>query len=408
MSRRLSPVEVGIADKTEEGRPRVEVADIFRMYGDAYREKVPLSREQRLAMRDIVECRTAALGGHVDVCDSCGVLRVAYNSCRNRHCPKCGALAKAEWLEAQKSHLLPTHYFHVVFTIDHDFNLIASFNQRAVYNLLFKTASETLKAFGERYLGGQIGFTAVLHTWGQTLTQHIHLHCLVAGGALSFDQKRWIGTHPEFLFPIVELSCDFRDRFCNGMWRLFQQKKLRFVGESKSLEDRVEFGKLVTSSNAKKWQVFAKPPFGNAEHMLNYLGRYINRMAISNYRILDIENGKVSFTYRDYKDDGKEKVLTLRAEEFIRRFLQHVVPSRFVRIRHYGFLAPCHRKKKLAICRTLIGLVDTAKEKTRKEILQEMLGHDPELCPVCSEGKMRRFEELDAHPLRRKWQLALS
>ena len=172
----LSPADVGVADKKEEGRPPVEIADIFRLYGDAYRSTVPLSREQKLAMRDIVECRTAALGGHVDACDSCGVLRVAYNSCRNRHCPKCGALAKAEWLEAQKSHLLPTHYFHVVFTIDHDFNPIASVNQKAVYNLLFKSASDSLKQFGKKYLGGEVGFTAVLHTWGQTLTQHIHLH----------------------------------------------------------------------------------------------------------------------------------------------------------------------------------------------------------------------------------------
>ena len=404
----LSPADVGVADKKEEGRPPVEIADIFRLYGDAYRSTVPLSREQKLAMRDIVECRTAALGGHVDACDSCGVLRVAYNSCRNRHCPKCGALAKAEWLEAQKSHLLPTHYFHVVFTIDHDFNPIASVNQKAVYNLLFKSASDSLKQFGKKYLGGEVGFTAVLHTWGQTLTQHIHLHCLVAGGALSFDQKRWIGTHPEFLFPIVELSADFRDRFCNGMWQLFQQKKLRFVGESQAFQDRNQFAQLVSSSKGKKWQVFAKPPFGNAEHMLNYLGRYVNRMAISNYRILDVENGKVSFSYRDYKDDGREKVLTLSASEFIRRFLQHVVPSRFVRIRHYGFLAPCHRKKKLPLCRTLIGIGEIAKEKTRDEILQEMLGHDPEICPHCCEGKMMQFEELEAHPLRRKWQLALS
>ncbi len=390
-------------------KPAYELADILRLYGDAYQRQYHISHEQRLVMRDIVQCRTAALGGHVDECDSCGGLRISYNSCRNRHCPKCGALAKMEWLEKQKAHLLPTHYFHVVFTIDHLFNPLVRVNQKQVYNLLFASAAQTLKAFGQRYLGGEIGFTAVLHTWGQTLTEHLHLHCLVPGGALTNRGKYWQATPADFLFPIVELSAQFRDTFCNGVKKLFNNGQLSFAGQCADLANAAVFEALVAESQAKKWQVYTKPPFSDAAQTLDYLGRYVNRIAISNGRILGIENGYVRFSYRDYKADGERKEMQLPGVEFIRRFLQHTLPKRFVRVRHFGLLASRYRKEKLSRARALLGLHHETMVtlKAREEVLTEMLGHDPSQCPLCGVGQMQLYEELQAHPLRRKWQLAV-
>ena len=400
-----SPPQISI----ETAKPAYELADIFRLYGDDYRRQYHVSHEQRLVMRDIMQCRTAALGGHVDACDSCGGLRISYNSCRNRHCPKCGALAKMEWLEKQKAHLLPTHYFHVVFTIDHLFNPLARVNQQQVYNLLFAAAAQTLKDFAQRYLGGEIGFTAILHTWGQTLTQHLHLHCIVPGGALTNNGKQWHATAPDFLFPIIELSAQFRDAFCGGMKKLFDKNRLVFAGHCAALEDAALFQKLIAESQAKKWQVYAKPPFSDAVQTLDYLGRYVNRIAISNGRILEIENDYVRFSYRDYKADGEQKEMSLPAVEFIRRFLQHTLPRRFVRVRHFGLLTPRYRQEKLTRCCALLGAYhETATvPPPTDELLTAMLGHDPKQCPLCGVGNMQLFEELDAHPTRRKWQLAV-
>lgn len=405
MLKHPSPSQISV----ESEKPAYELADIFRLHGDEYRRQYPVSHQQRLIMRDIVQCRTAALGGHVDECDSCGGLRISYNSCRNRHCPKCGTLAKIEWLEKQKAHLLPTHYFHVVFTIDHLFNPLARVNQQQVYTLLFATAAQTLKAFGQKYLGGDIGFTAILHTWGQTLTEHIHLHCIVIGGALTNGGKRWQATPVDYLFPIVELSAQFRDAFCAGMRKLFDKGKLVFAGQCAHLAAPTSFEQLVAKSQTKKWQVYAKPPFGDAAQTLDYLGRYVNRIAISNGRILEVENGTVRFSYRDYKADGERKEKRLPGVEFIRRFLQHTLPKRFVRVRHYGLLAPRYRKQKLARCRALLGANHEAvtAPATREEILLEMLGHRPEQCPLCGAGNMQTYEQLTAQPTRRKWQLAV-
>jgi hypothetical protein len=404
MLRTSSPLQIDV----ETEKPTFELADIFRLFGDVYRQQYHVSHEQRLVMRDITQCRTAALGGHVDECDTCGSLRISYNSCRNRHCPKCGALAKLEWLEKQKAHLLPTHYFHVVFTIDHIFNPLARVNQKPVYNVLFASASQTLKAFGQQYLGGEIGFTAILHTWGQTLIEHPHLHCIVPGGALTNDGKQWQATSPDFLFPIIELSAQFRNAFCAGMKKLFDNHQLVFAGQCAALEDAARFKTLIAESQAKKWQVYAKPPFYYAAQTLDYLGRYVNRIAISNGRILDIEDDLVRFSYRDYKADGKQKEMRLPGVEFIRRFLQHTLPKRFVRVRHYGLLAPRYRKKKLARCRALLGMYhETTITPTTTETLLTELGHDPTQCPLCGIGKMQLYEELQAHPTRRKWQLAV-
>ncbi len=393
----------------ETEKPAYELADVFRLYGDEYRRQYHVSHEQRLVMRDIVQCRTAALGGHVDECDTCGGLRISYNYCRNRHCPKCGALAKMEWLQKQKAHLLPTHYFHVVFTIDHLFNPLARVNQKQVYNQLFVSAAATLKAFGQKYLGGEIGFTSILHTWGQTLTEHIHLHCIVIGGALVNGSKHWQATSPDYLFPIVELSAQFRDHFCVGLQKQFDKGTFTFAGQCAHLSDKCTFQQLVTQSRTKKWQVYAKPPFSDAAQTLDYLGRYVNRIALSNGRILDIDNGLVHFSYRDYKADGQQKEMRLPAVEFMRRFLQHVLPKRFVRVRHYGLLAPRYRKGKLARCRVLLGAYHDAATTpmTTDEIVTEMVSHDPAQCPLCGVGKMGLFETLEAHPTRRKWQLAV-
>ena len=325
------------ATTVETEKPQFEVADIFRLYGDEYRQHYHVSQEQRVVMRDIVQCRTAMLGGHVDECDSCHGLRISYNSCSNRHCPKCGSLARNEWLERQKVHLLPVPYFHVVFTIDHAFNALARVNQREIYTLLFRTVANTLKSFGQKYLNGEIGFIAVLHTWGQTLTEHIHLHCIVPGGALSTNGKAWHSTSPDFLLPIIALSAEFKDAFCAGLQEMYDAGELTFAGQSDYLADRAAFEKMLVESRAKNWQVYAKPSFGGAMQTLDYLGRYVNRIAISNYRISAVANGNVTFSYHDY-NDGQRKKMVLPAVEFIRRFLLHVLPKRFVRVRYYGFL----------------------------------------------------------------------
>lgn len=396
------------ATTVETEKSQFEVADIFRLYGDAYRQLHHASQEQRIVMRDIEQCRTAMLGGHIDECDSCGGLRISYNSCSNRHCPKCGSLARNEWLEKQKAHLLPIPYFHVVFTIDHTFNVLARVNQREVYTLLFHTAADTLKVFGQKYLNGELGFLSVLHTWGQTLTEHIHLHCIVSGGALSDDGKQWHSASSEFLFPIIPLSAQFKDAFCDGLQILHDAGELTFAGESEYLVDKVAFQQMLAESRAKNWQVYAKPPFGEAAQTLDYLGRYVNRIAISNYRILDVADGRVTFSYHDY-NDGRQKEMVLPAIEFIRRFLQHVLPKRFVRVRYYGFLSPRYRAKKLAQCRALLGAYheNIVTPLSQAEILMGMLGHDPDQCPMCGVGKIRPLEELEAHPTRRKWQLVV-
>jgi hypothetical protein len=263
---------------------RFEVADIFRLYGDDFRRQYSLSYQQHLVMRDIGQCRTAVLGGHVDECDNCGGLRISYNSCRNRHCPKCGSLAKAQWLEKQRAHLLPVPYFHVVFTLDHGFNPLVRVNQKLLYDLLFQTATDSLKQICREELAGEIGITAILHTWGQTLTEHPHLHCLVPGGALSQNGQFWRSASPGYLCDVVALSARFRDAFCDGLAQLYAVGRLQFVGQSRHLAEADAFAQLLAEARSKKWQVYAQPPFGQAEQVLDYLGRYVHRIAFSNGR----------------------------------------------------------------------------------------------------------------------------
>jgi hypothetical protein len=376
-----------------------EVADVFRLYGEAYRQSHPLSYEQQKAIAALTRCRTATLGGHVDECDQCGVLRISYNSCRNRHCPKCGALSKARWLEARQRDLLPIAYFHVVFTLAHALNALARCNPSRIYDLLFASAAKSLKGFGVRYLGGEIGIVAVLHTWGQDLGQHIHLHCIVSGGALSSDGQHWQACPTGFLFPVLPLSTAFRDTFCAGLAGLYQQRQLVLVGECAALETAESFARLLAEMQAKDWQVYAKESFGGPDQVFDYLGRYVHRVAISNNRLLSIGNDQVRFQWRDNRDGGRLKEMTLPAVEFIRRFLLHILPTGFVRIRYYGLFSNGQRQRKLKRCRELLGvraIPEPVVSENAADLLKRLTGVDMHQCPVCGLGQMRRTQELQS------------
>jgi len=379
-------------------KPQYEVADIFREYGSAYREQYHPSHEQERVMRAIEECRTAALGGHVDECDHCGALRVSYNSCRNRHCPKCGALAQARWIRARQADLLPVPYFHVVFTLDHAIHPLARCNPDAIYEALFASAAQTLKEFGVQYLQGDLGFIAVLHTWGQSLEQHLHLHGIVTGGALSFDQSRWQPCPTGFLFPVLPLSRAFRDRFCQALARLYQSGQLLFAGECAELAQPEAMQRLLVELQAKHWQVYIKEALPGPEQVMVYLGRYVQRTAISNHRIVAVENGHVSFRWHDNRHGGRPGVMSLSAVEFIRRFLLHVLPSGFVRIRYYGLLGNRDHSAKLRRCRELLGTspeLPPATPESMEALLQRLTGVDIQRCPVCGIGTMVRQQHLD-------------
>ena len=319
---------------------------------------------------DIAACRTAALGGHVEECDRCGHQQIAYNSCRNRHCPKCQATAAAQWLEAREAELLPVEYFHVVFTLPAALGPIALQNPRVVYGLLFRAAAETLQqiAADPKHLGAEIGFLAVLHTWGQNLEHHPHVHCVVPGGGLSPDGSRWVACRPGFFLPVRVLSRVFRGKFLALLRAAFDQGKLSFHGKLGALADAGEFRRRLAASAQTEWVVYAKPPFGGPEQVLKYLARYTHRVAISNRRLVALEDGEVTFHWKDYAHGGGQKTMTLKAIEFIRRFLLHVLPSGFVRIRHYGFLANRVCREKLALCRALLGVGNDARARRGRSL----------------------------------------
>lgn len=385
----LEPFQEGVRE-----RPSYEVADIFRQYGEQYRSNHPLSTAHLKVMHDIEVCRTAYLGGHLEQCDCCGFQRCSYNSCRNRHCPKCQALTKARWLEARKVELLPVTYFHSVFTLPHELNPLTLCNKKVIFNLLFKAVSETLTQFGanpENGLGGKLGFTCILHTWDQTLLDHFHLHCLIPGGALSFDNERWTFARDDFLFPVKALSKVFRGKFIDFLKQAFAKGKLIFPGATQHLKSRREFSRLLDQLWEKDWVVYSKKPFAGPEQVLDYLGRYTHRVAISNNRIIDVDNGRVAFTYKDRKDNDSRKVMTLQPDEFIRRFLLHVLPEGFMRIRHFGFLSNRSKKHSLTLCRQLLGLPPELPEvanQSSRELMLELTGIDPTKCPQCTRGTM--------------------
>ncbi len=373
-------------------RPRLELADIVRAHGEAYARQHRLAPVQHRALRAITACRTAALGGHQETCDRCGAVRVSYNSCRNRHCPKCQTLTKERWLAARKADLLPIPYFHVVFTLPHDLNALAQGNPRVIYTLLFRAAADTLLAFGRdpRYLGGTIGITAILHTWGQALTHHLHLHCLVTGGALAADGAAWIRGHSSFLFPVRALATVFRAKYLAGLRHAHTAGQLTFARGTATLADRRTFTAFLSELRAVDWVVYAKRPFAGPEQVLEYLGRYTHRVALSNDRLVDHVEGRVRFRWKDYADHDRVKVMTLEADEFLRRFLLHVVPRGFMRIRHFGLLANRTRRATLCQCRDLLGQpppADAIPEPVAV-LLCRLAGIDLSRCRVCGEGRM--------------------
>src|SRR5437773_5689173 len=379
--------------------PAVEVADIFRAHGAAYRHTHALSRAQRRAMQAIETCRTAALGGHRETCDTCGAERIAYNSCRNRHCPKCQTLAKERWLAARRAELLPVEYFHVVFTLPHALNQLAQGNPRLVYTLLFRAVAATLTTFARdpRHLGGDLGGTAILHTWGQNLSQHLHLHCVVTGGALTQDGARWMAAPPGFLFPVRALARVFRGKYLQALHRAFTAGRLRFAGALAALADPEAFATWLRDLRRHDWVVYAKRPFAGPTQLLEYLGRYTHRVAISNERLVSHTDGVVRFRWRDYADGDRMKIMTLTAEEFIRRFLLHVVPDGFVRIRHFGFLANRSRRAKLPRCRDLLAQPPapaTSAIESVAALMRRLTGIDIERCPVCQQGQLHCTEIL--------------
>src|SRR5437870_7951908 len=373
------------AHRRAAGEARPELADIFRSHGESYRKTHFLSASHLKVIRAVEICRTQELGGHLKQCDTCGFEHPSYNSCRNRHCPKCQSLAKAKWLKKQSGELLPVGYFHLVFTLPHVLNGLILAHKKIFFSLLFKAVSTTLLEFGQSRLKGTVGVIAVLHTWDQTLKDHFHIHCLIPAGALSLDHSRWIGARPNFLFPVTALSQVFRGKFL----ALLQQA----CGKGKIPAANNE----IKASRQKSWVVYAKKPFGSPQTVLDYLGRYTHRVALSNNRILSLQNGQVIFTYRDRKDSDRLKSMSLDDEELIRRFLLHVLPDSFMRIRHFGFLANRSKTLALAQCRKLLGLNPALPEipkPSAHELLRELIGIDLSRCPSCKQGTMIIVAEL--------------
>ena len=393
------PEPLRVADVFRAGQ-----ADFLACFGDQ------LSCQQRRVLRDICECRTAALGGNVEQCEGCGHRRVHYNSCRNRHCPRCQAGARAAWFEAREAELLPVPYFHVVFTLPHQLTQLAQQNQRVVFQLLFRAAADTLLevAAHPKHLGARIGALAVLHTWGQNLMAHPHVHWIVTGGGLSLDgQQQWIPARrsrkkrrQSFFLPVRVLSRVFRGKFIHGLKQAFAQGELGFHGQIADIAEPRRFEELLNSVVRRDWVVYAKRPFGGPEQVLKYLARYTHRVAISDSRIASLDDDQVTFRYKDYADQGQTKLLKLTPSEFIRRFLLHTLPSGFTRIRYYGFLANRHRAANLQRCREMLGcppqaaedrVADCPPEPDRLRDLEERAVG----CPACRDGKMIVTQRLD-------------
>ena len=376
-----------------------EVADIFREFGSRYRQAHKLTKQMHKVMNSIERCRTSALGGHVDECTNCGHIRISYNSCRNRHCPKCQGLAKEKWLLARERDLLPVGYFHMVFTIPSELNTLTLQNQKLIYNILFKASSETLMELGKdpKYLGAEIGHISILHTWGQNLMDHPHVHSIVPAGGLSLDGERWINTRKKFFMPIKVISRVYRGKFMAYFKETCHKGKIRFEGQLKGLSNPDGLKSLMKDLYKKEWVVYCKEPFKNPKRVMKYLGRYTHRVAISNDRIIKIENEKVSFRWKDYADGNNKKVMTIDGEEFIRRFLLHVLPHNFVKIRHYGLLSNRSRKTKLKKSQDIFGVKNDNLEvikPTWQEILLQVKGIDVRVCPICGQGQMMSKELL--------------
>jgi hypothetical protein len=372
----------------------LEVGDLLRAQGAAYRTQHPVTPEQSQVMQRLAACRTAALGGHVDACAGCGFTRISYNSCRDRHCPKCQAGKRAAWLETRLERLLPIGYFHVVFTLPDVLQPLMLHNQRRLYNLLFQAASATLLTLSAdpHRLGAQIGVTAILHTWGQQLRFHPHLHCVVSGGGLSLDGQRWVAGQRKYFLPVKVLGKLFRGKFLAALKTMYQAGQLTLSGSVAHLNDPRAFQQLLDTLYGRKWVVYAKRPFGGPEQVFRYLGRYSHRVAISNSRLVSVDEDQVSFQWKDYADDHQTKVMRLSVDEFLRRFLLHVLPKGFVRIRHYGLLASVNVATKLPHCRQLLGQETKPTQSSAKswsDRVLEWTGQDPLRCPHC-QGVLER------------------
>jgi len=382
-------------------QPALEVADIFRECGAQYRKihGPSMLREQYRAMRAIEVCRTAILGGHIDVCDECGAERHSYNSCRNRHCPKCQSLAKAKWLEDRMADLLPVPYYHVVLTLPEEVASVAFQNKRLVYTILFKAAAETLRTIASdpKHLGAEIGVIAILHTWSQTLLHHPHLHCLIPGGGLSPNHNEWRSCRPGFFLPVRVLSRLFRGKFLYYLKQAFDQGQLKFFSDLQSLANPEAFSRFLSRNRKHEWVVYAKPPFGGPAQVLDYLGRYTHRVAISNNRLLAFQDCKVAFQWKDRRKHDRIRTMTLDAHEFIRRFLIHILPGHFSKIRYFGFLSNRHRCNKLTLCRLLLNAPPPETNSLLidwKSRYHALTGESFDQCPVCHKGHMHTLQVL--------------
>lgn len=389
-------------------RPALEVADVIRQYGDAFVTQYgsTLTAMQRKALRDLARCRTAALGGHVQRCADCGHERIAYNSCRNRHCPKCQALARARWLEREAKLLLPVEYHHVVFTLPEEIAELALSNRVVCYNALFQAASATLRdvAANPKRLGAQLSILMVLHTWGQNLHHHPHVHCVVTGGGLSCNARgvvnatpAWRSCRPGFFLPVRVLSRVFRGKYLELLADAFKRGQLHFPARLQALADPQRFAAWLRPLYAKDWVLHSKRPFGGPAQVLKYLARYTHRVAISNARLLKLEEGRVSFRYKDYAADHHQKTLTLDAVEFVHRFVQHVLPKGFLKIRHYGLLANRHREEKLRRSRQLLMLVNLGAALACAEatLLRDGVRIEPAPLPHCPQCGGPRFIRME-------------
>lgn len=389
------------------GRPRLEVADVVRAHATDYRAAYATSCDHEAVLTHIAQCRTAVLGGHLDRCDTCGHQQVSYNSCRDRHCPKCQATARAQWVTQRLQRLLPVPAFHVVFTIPAQLNTLALTNKKIVFDILFAAASQTLLTIGRdpKHLGAQIGATAMLHTWGQNLQFHPHLHCVVTGGGLSNDQSRWVAARERYLLPVKVLRALFRGKFLDLLDRAHRSGALVCSGAAAPLADPDQWHRFKDDLYGKDWVVYAKAPFGGVEHVFNYLGNYTHRIAISNHRLVELSDGKVRFWWKDYAHNSERKILTLDAVEFLRRFLLHILPHGYVRIRHYGLYAPRNVNGPLQVARRLLTpptptppesdpQTPNAEAAPWWERFREQTGVDVMACPACLVGRMQRLRAL--------------
>jgi putative transposase/transposase-like zinc-binding protein len=393
-------------------RPPLEVADIVRQHGDAFRARYGaiLSGAQQRALRAIALCRTAALGGHITQCDHCGHEEHAYNSCRHRCCPKCHGTAQTTWLAAREQEVLETPYAHVIFTLPHALGPLALQNPRPLYGLLFRTVAQTLQdiARDPKHLGAEIGGFAVLHTWGQQLHHHPHLHCVLPAGGIAADGARWVPCRPHFFLPVRVLSRRFRRLYLTGLTQTYAEGHLTLAGRCQALAEPTPWRRFLSTLRDQEWVVYAKEPLQDPQHVLKYLARYTHRVAISNHRLVALEDGQVTFRYKDYQHGHRLRTLTLDAVEFLRRLMLHVPPHGFHRLRHFGFLANRVRQEKLAQCRTLLGHAPRAQardEATDPKRPEVFVGEPGVVCPVCQHGHMQLVQTLYRQPA--LWDLAV-